>query len=236
MSSVRPSVFLRFSLVAAGMRIRFGDCVLDPETRELLRRGKTAAVSPKAFRLLEVLIERRPRAVKKDELQDLLWPGVFVAEGNLSRLMNELRKSIGDDAEKPRYIRTVHGFGYAFFGEAAGEAASRPPATAGDLVFKLVWGDREIALEDGENILGRDRDAVAWIDIESVSRHHARVLISGRRAILEDMGSKNGTFLQGKRVTTPAPLSDRDRIRIGSVDLTFRRFLGGVSTRSTRSR
>jgi DNA-binding winged helix-turn-helix (wHTH) protein len=218
------------------MRILFGDCVLDPETRELSRRGKTAAVSPKAFRLLEVLIERRPRAVKKDELQDLLWPGVFVAEGNLSRLMNELRKTIGDDAEKPRFIRTVHGFGYAFSGEAARETALPARSVARDVVFKLVWGDREIALAEGENILGRDRDAVAWIDIQSVSRHHARIVISGKRATLEDLGSKNGTFLQGQKVTSRRTLSDGNRIRIGSVDLTFRLFIGGVSTQSTRSR
>ena len=217
------------------MRIRFGPCVLDLGTRELLRRGKVASLSPKGFRLLEVLLERRPEAVRKDELQDLIWPGVFVAERNLARLMNEVRKAIDDDAEKPVYIRTVHGFGYAFSGEAVREAAGQT-AKGADVVFKLVWGDREIALEEGENILGRDRAAVAWIDVPSVSRHHARIVVSGGRATLEDLKSKNGTYLQGQKVSSPRALSDGNRIRIGSVNLTLRRFVGGASTQSTRTR
>ena len=217
------------------MRIRFGQVVLDQGTRELLHRGKGVVVSPKAYRLLEILLERRPQAVSKEDLQNLLWPSVYVAEGNLSRLMNEVRKAIGDDAEKPRFIRTVHGFGYAFSGPAETDAEPSKPA-ASEVVFKLYWDDREITLEDGENILGRDRDAVAWIDYPSVSRHHARILISGGEAVLEDLGSRNGTMVGGERIKTRRTLSDGDRILIGSARLTFRRYVGGTPTRSTRTR
>jgi len=200
-----------------------------------LRRGKAVSVSPKGLRLLEILLERRPEAVRKEELQDLIWPGVFVAERNLARLMNEVRGAIGDSAENPRYLRTVHGFGYAFSGEADREAAGQSAKSA-NIVFKLVWGDREIALQEGENILGRDRAAVAWIDVPSVSRHHARIVVSDGQAILEDLKSKNGTYLQGQKVSSPRRLADANRIRIGSVNLTLRRFVGGASTKSTRTR
>jgi DNA-binding winged helix-turn-helix (wHTH) protein len=212
------------------MRIRFGPFVLDQGTRELLHRARVVEVSPKAFRLLEVLIERRPQAVSKDDLQDLLWPGVYVAEGNLSRLMNEVRKALGDHAEKPRFIRTVHGFGYAFSGEAEADAAAPPPAVPA-VLFKISWQDREIALREGENILGRDQDAVAWIDDARVSRHHARILVSRGEAVLEDLGSRNGTLLQGKKITSSRPLSDGNEIQIGSTRIRFRRYVSGVTTR-----
>lgn len=216
------------------MEIRFGDFVLDPGRRELFRKGKPVPLSPRAFRLLEALLERRPDAVRKDELQALLWPGLFVAEGNLARLMTEVRDAVGDDAARPRWVRTVHGFGYAFCGDAASAPGPRSGSTRS--VFRLIWGDRELALQEGENILGRDEDSVAWIDVHSVSRHHARIVVRGHRARLEDLGSKNGTFHRGKRVAAGVDLEDGDEIRIGTVPLTFRRFAPGGSTKTTRAR
>ena len=118
----------------------------------------------------------------------------------------------------------------------ASPAGDLAQAGASDLVFKLVWNDREIALRQGENILGRERDAVAWIDVHSVSRHHARIVVSGDGATVEDLGSKNGTFLKGKPVTAPRALRDGDRVRIGTVEMTFRRYAAGVSTESVHGR
>jgi hypothetical protein len=127
----------------------------------------------------------------------------------------------------------VQRFGYAFSGEAEPAATSvRPMET--DVVFKLLWADREIALQPGENILGREREAVAWIDVHSVSRRHARIVVSGEGATLEDLGSKNGTFIDGQAVDKPSPLHDGAQIRIGTVVLILRRYVGGVSTESTR--
>lgn len=217
------------------MRLGFGDCVFDGDTREFFRGGTAAHLPMKTFRLLELLLESRPKAIPKEKLMETLWPGVFVAEGNLARLVAELREMIGDDAHEPKFIRTVHGFGYAFSGEVEPKASFPGPAAA-EVVFKLSWGDREIALRNGENILGRERTAAAWIDVHSVSRHHARIVVSGDTATLEDLGSKNGTFLEGESVTAPRPLRDGDRVRIGTVEMTFRRYLGGVSTEVVRSR
>jgi len=215
------------------MRLAFGDCVLDSESRELFRGKARVRVPKKTFRLLELLAANRPKAFSKEELQEALWPGVFVAEGNLARLVAELRGIIGDDAAEPRFIRTIHGYGYAFAGEAAPEPGrERPPASP--VVFKLLWADREIALQEGVNILGRDRDAAAWIDVHSVSRHHASIVVSGDQATVEDLGSKNGTFLEDQPVTSPRALADGDRLRIGTVEMKVRRYAGNVSTKSVR--
>ena len=152
-------------------------------------------LEPRALRLLELLIAARPRALSKEELQEALWPKTFVTGRSLARLAADLRKALDDREKDPKFIRTVHRFGYAFC--AAADPLPRAPGQA--TVFRLLWADREIALQEGDNILGRERDAAAWIDVYSVSRHHARIVVSGDRATLEDLGSKNGTFLRVRR-------------------------------------
>jgi DNA-binding winged helix-turn-helix (wHTH) protein len=203
------------------MRARFGECTLDTGSRQLLRRGTAVRLTGKAFRLLEVLIENRPTALSKDQIQDLVWPGVFVSEANLTSLITELRKAIGDDAHDPSFIRTVYGFGYAFSGDVEDAA---PPRSARRPVARcrLLWGRKEIVLSEGENILGRGPESIEWIDRDTVSRRHARISINGDAAVIEDLGSKNGTFLCGRRVEDERPLADGDAIKLGSVPLTFR--------------
>jgi DNA-binding winged helix-turn-helix (wHTH) protein len=207
------------------MRLRFADCVFDPDTREVFRAGKPVHVSPKAFGLLSALIERRPKAISKDELQQLLWPDAFVSEANLPNLVAELRDALNDDAHQPRIIRTVPRFGYAFVAESSktGPLASAP-------AFRLIWGDREIALQPGENVIGRDDTATLWIDDSLVSRRHARIVIDESGAVLEDLGSKNGTLLNGQRIHSPAKLADEDRITIGPASVVFRVFRQTAST------
>jgi DNA-binding winged helix-turn-helix (wHTH) protein len=216
------------------MRLSFGDCVFDGHTRELVRAGVAVHVPPKTFQLLEILLEQRPGAVSKTSLMEALWPGVFVAEGNLARLVAELREMIGDDAQAPRFVRTVPRFGYAFHGEAVEQGPERKSRRAPTL-FRISWGQRDIALAEGENVLGRDASADVSVDDASVSRHHARILIDGASARLEDLGSKNGTFVGNRRLNVSVPLRDGDRIRLGLVVLVFRRLESGVSTATASS-
>jgi DNA-binding winged helix-turn-helix (wHTH) protein len=215
------------------MRVGFGDCVFDSDTRQLIRDGQTVALSPKAFSLLELLIARRPRAVPKDELRAALWPDVHVAEANLTNLVVEIRDALGDDARRPRFVRTVSRYGYAFI--AGVSAASRGPdeAAVDGRTYRLIWGRREINLEPGENLIGRHRQAVVWIDDESVSRRHARISIADGGAWIEDLGSKNGTFLRGVPVRGAVHLSDKDVVRIGPATLRLRVLRSTGSTRST---
>ncbi|HEY2946186.1 MAG TPA: winged helix-turn-helix domain-containing protein, partial [Vicinamibacteria bacterium] len=98
------------------MGVRFAEFVFDPGARELRGRGGPCHLSPKAFECLGALLERRPRAVSRAELHDRLWPKSFVAETSLRRVIAEIRAALGDDERRPRFIRTVRGFGYAFCG------------------------------------------------------------------------------------------------------------------------
>ncbi len=208
------------------MPVRFGDCVFDPGTRQVFRAGKQVRIPPKAFQLLEILIGRRPNAVSKEELHEILWPSTYVSDANLPNLVAELRSELGDSPRSSRIIRTVQRFGYAFV------ATPLSPRHAGsrDHAYRLIWGNREIALSDGENLFGREDDAVVWIDDAAVSRRHSRILINESGAVLEDLGSKNGTYLRGRRLQSPAKLADGDLIVIGTASMIFRVLNKTVST------
>lgn len=213
-------------------RVTFGEFVLDVETRELLRGRTPIALSPKAFQLLGILVASRPKAISKRDLQERLWPNTFVVEKNLTNLIAEIRDALVDDAAQPRFIRTVHRFGYAFC-EAPADRASDSGAHPAARV-RLTWPGGHATLSDGDHILGRDPDLELFLDSPSVSRRHARLRISGRDATLEDLGSKNGTFVGSRRIQAAVPLADGDSIRIGSVEMAFRIVepLGSTETRS----
>lgn len=214
------------------MRLRFGDRIFDSDTREVFRGGEALAISPKAFALLELLIESRPKAVSKEEIHARLWPDTHVSEANLANLVVELRSALGDEARKSRVIRTVARFGYAFIASVSPDRGAGEPAAAGHM-YRLVWGRREIALDPGNNLIGRDRQAVVWIDDESVSRRHARISIADGGASIEDLGSKNGTYVGGRKIRGTAPLAHRDVLKIGPATLTLRVLKHTGSTRST---
>jgi DNA-binding winged helix-turn-helix (wHTH) protein len=208
------------------VRVCFGDCVFDSLTREVIRGGEGVRLSPKAFQFLEVLVERRPAAVSKSDLQAILWPDTFVSESSLAKLAAEVRDGLGDDARAPRFIRTVYGFGFAFLGDATPDGVSRSePVTC-----RLLWDAREFVLDEGEHVIGRTVDAQVWINHGQVSRRHARIHISSGRATLEDLGSRNGTFLRGERLQGSTDLADGDEIRIGPALLRFRARWGSGST------
>ena len=202
------------------MRVQFGDITLDSDSRQLVRASTPVHVSPKAFDMLCHLVARAPTAVTKHELFELIWPGTFVVEANLTVLVTELRRALGDDPHAPRFIRTVHKHGYAFCAQVS-DIAPHPPARDA-LRTWLMWNDRVLPLAEGENVIGRDPACGVWLDQPGVSRRHARVIVTGDRAEIEDLGSKNGTFVSDVAITGPRPLRDADVIQLGSVDLTYR--------------
>src|SRR5262245_20870525 len=216
------------------VKVLFSDWTFDTDTRQLRRGSEEVHVSTKAFDLLKLLIDARPRVLSKSELQEALWPGVFVAEGNLFTLVSEIRGAIEDDARNPRFVRTVHGVGYAFSGEAIA-ANSETTARAGDTPWVLLWERRRFELADGEHVIGRDVDIAITLDSPTVSRRHACVRVTrDATATIEDLDSKNGTFINDTRVCGKQRIVDGDRIRIGSLLMTFRR-VGPTCTTETES-
>ena len=208
------------------MRIRFGEFVLDEESRELTREGRRLALSPKALQLLVALLSSRPRALTRADLNDRLWPGTAVGYTSLAGAMAELRRVLDEDPREPRLVRTVHGFGYAFCGEATDESG---PLRA-RFACALSWEGREVGLAEGENLIGRDEECALLVDSPRVSRRHARIVVRGRGATIEDLGSKNGTRVGDRRLTGSLALEDGAVIEIGGARLTFRTAYGPGST------
>ena len=209
------------------MKIRFGPFTLDLDTRQLTRGKREIHLASKAYELLAVLVLARPKVLSKAVLQERLWPKTFVAEANLSNLVAEIREALGDRARTPRFIRTAHGFGYAFCGDATTLPSTRGPDRPS---CWLEWSGRRFPLSAGEHVVGRDPDVEVRLDASTVSRRHARLVVTAEGTVLEDCGSKNGTFRGSKRVTSPVQLADGDSIRIGSLLVTFHEHAPSGST------
>jgi len=213
------------------MVLEFETFRLDSERRQVFRGGTEVHLSPKALQLLQVLIETRPKVMSKAEIHERLWPETFVADSNLASIINEVRRALEDDAKTPKYIRTVHGFGYAFCAEPL--TPDRAQAQ-GSPAARLVWDKGEVTLFPGRSVIGREADAAVRVDDRTISRHHAAIVIGGKSATVEDLDSKNGTFVNGQRVSSPVELRDGAVLEFGSVRMVFREFSNLSTTTLSR--
>ena len=202
------------------MRFSFGAWTLDADRRVLLHAGDPVSLSPKAFDLLRLLVEHHERAFSKAELHQLLWPNTFVSDGSLTILVTEIRHVLQDAADQPRFIRTVRRFGYGFCATVAGTDASHPSAEPQNAW--VVWGNRSIPVAAGQTILGRALDATIRFDVPGVSRRHARISVEGANVTVEDLGSQNGTYVRGEKISGRAALGDGDELRLGPVSMLIR--------------
>src|SRR5207244_3138081 len=145
-----------------------------------------------------------------------IWPHTHVVDANLNILIGEIRRAIGDSAQDPKFIRTVHGVGYAFCAAAVDLAAPRAPIHVP--FCWVLWEGRTWQLSEGDNIIGRDPRSDIWLDVPGVSRRHAIIRVDSRthRAMLEDLGSTNGTFIRRAPVAAEAALTDGDLIQVGT--------------------
>jgi DNA-binding winged helix-turn-helix (wHTH) protein len=206
--------------------MRFADCVLDLSARQLERQGKAVPLEPKVYELLEALIKRRPAVVTNNELDELLWPQVYVARTSLMRLVSKLRSALGDTPHGSHVIRTAYKTGYAFCAEVTCvPTAAGPPAT-----IELVWKKQSLPLTDGVHLAGRDDACALVIDASTVSRHHARITVVSRAATIEDLDSTNGTHVNGTRISGPTRLSLGDELSLGSELLQVRRRVASALT------
>jgi DNA-binding winged helix-turn-helix (wHTH) protein len=200
------------------MRLRFADCVLDDEARELRRAGCVVPLSPRAYQLLTLLLEQRPRPLPQPELRDALWPDAHVGYSSLAQVVTELRRSIGDTARGSTLVRTVPRYGYAFAAAAVEEDSG--PVTA-SLAGVLVGDDREYPILEGETLVGRGTECGVRLPSTRVSRVHARIRATASGVSVEDAGSKNGTWVNGERRGGPTVLREGDEVLFGTVRVVF---------------
>jgi DNA-binding winged helix-turn-helix (wHTH) protein len=212
------------------MDLQFGDIRIEPAARRVWRGAAAVHLTRKAFDLLMLLVDRRPGTVSKDQIHAQLWPGTFVSESSVQALVSEIRQALGDDGRRRAIVRTVHGVGYAIDLPVDLQAApARVPA--GEVQAWLVGQFDRLPLQAGGNVLGREGDDVIRIDDSTVSRRHACITIADQ-VLLEDLGSKNGTWVHDTRVAAAVPLADGTVVCFGSVRFTLRLVRPGASTDS----
>ena len=203
------------------MRYAFADCRLNTTIREFSRNGVAIHLSPKAYELLSLLIERRPAVLTKQQLMDRLWPGTFVVEANLPVLIGELRTAFGDKSPRDGVIKTHHGVGYSFVADVRERRPRDPRAIVSSHRVVLTLEGRRVRLRNGANQVGRDETCEVFLDDVSVSRKHAELHVDGTAVTVEDQYSKNGTQVNGKRIKERTPVANGDTITFGNVITTI---------------
>jgi len=209
---------------------RFGSFEIDLQRRQLRRGEQELHLTPKAFDLLSLLVDAAPRVVPKSELHQRLWPAGVVTDATLVGLVKEVRRVIEDIDPQAPLIRTAHRVGYAF------DAPVTRTPQAPRLSHWLIVGERRIALTEGENIIGRDPDVNVWLDFATISRRHARLLVTSTGTVLEDLASKNGTSVDGTRITTSQALRNGQQFTCGRIEMTYRESSVGLPTATELSR
>jgi DNA-binding winged helix-turn-helix (wHTH) protein len=212
--------------------VQFGEFTFDGRSRLLTRNGIERRLSPKALQLLGLLLQERPRALSRKEIYDALWPATFVCETNMAGIVNELRRALGDEARGSNYIRTVHGFGYAFCGEVGETAPERDPMPAAAV---LHCEERENPLYEGENVVGRSLDVRVTLMDHTVSRRHAVIKVHDGMISIRDLESTNGTFINGQLLGPgPVTVTAYTRIEFGAAaaSITVRRTSSTTPLRS----
>lgn len=192
---------------------RFGEYCLDVRARRLWRGPTPLHLTPKAFDLLALLIEEAPRVVPKSELHERLWPQTFISDATLVGLVKEIRRVLQPGAT---FIRTVHRVGYAFAGQC------RPPEPLHlTPAATLLIGARRVTLPPGISDIGRHPSCAIALSLPLLSRRHARLVVSSEGTTIEDLGSRNGTYVEGVRIASPTTLRHGERIQIGGMTLIF---------------
>ena len=184
--------------------------------------------------VLTVLAVAAGKLVSKRELIDEVWRTEYVGDHALTQVIAELRAALGDDARDPSFIENIPRRGYRLVADVISVADSVPPGGA-SLPFKLQAEEGDFRLVQGLNVIGRTGDADICIDRTEVSRCHAKITVQGTTAVIEDLGSKNGTFLNGRQLDGPATLTNGDDIWIGRSVARFRFLIEGETTKTETS-
>jgi len=210
----------------AGRVARFGAFDLDARTGELRKRGVRVRLQEQPFQLLAALVEHAGDLVTRDELRRRLWPlsTTIAFDQAVNNAVAKIRIALSDSAESPRFVETLARRGYRFIEDVEwvgdpGDAPAPQPAAAPAAraaIVRLTTDDRTVVLTEGCHIVGRDPDASVWIDSAVVSRHHARLVVQRDGITIEDLDSRNGTFVNGARIVAVSALAHGDQIRIAT--------------------
>ena len=214
---------------------QLGEWLVEPMLDRISRGEQIVQLRPRAMDVLARLAQQAGELVSKRQLIDAVWRTEFVSEHALTQVIAELRAALGDNARNPSYIENIPRRGYRLVATLTPIESPEPTATGPSPPVRLEGDEGAFQLAQGTNLIGRTAVAAIHVDRAEVSRCHARIVVEGEVATLEDLGSKNGTFLNGQRLRQPARLADGDEIRICRSAARFRFVVSGEPTATERS-
>jgi len=215
---------------ASRLPFQLGEWLVEPMLDRISRGEQIVQLRPRAMDVLACLALKAGELASKQHIIDAVWRTEYVSEHALTQVIAELRAAFGDDASDPSYIENIPRRGYRLVATLTPLEMPVSPATGTSPPFRLEGDEGAFPLVQGSNLIGRAADAVVHIDRTQVSRCHARIVVDGTAATLEDLGSKNGTYLNGERIMRPSQLTDGDEIWIGRSLARFRFVAEGEPT------
>ena len=203
-----------------------GAIELDLKRYEVRVSGRALKLEPHPKDLLILLLQRAGELVTREAIARHVWGStvhVDVEQG-INTAMRKIRQALREDPDRPLFLETVVGKGYRFIGSCSRSDSDAAAIAAIDAAggCHLIWQLRVIPLVPGSNLIGRDPNSTVQIDSSSVSRRHAEIAVIDSGLTIEDLRSKNGTFVNGARIDAPVRLADYDTIQIGPAILTCR--------------
>jgi len=212
-----------------------GNWRVDPTLDRISRDGREVRLRPRAMDVLTVLALAAGKLVSKRELIDAVWRTEFVSDHALTQVIAELRAALGDDAGSPTFIENVPRRGYRLVASVTPAAESVVSNHGVSMPFKLETDEGTCSLSQGQNVIGRTDEADICIDKTEVSRCHAMITVQGTTAVIEDLGSKNGTYVNGRQLDGAATLNNGDEIWIGRSVARMRFLIEGEPTKTEAS-
>ncbi len=212
-----------------------GSWMVEPTLDRISQNGREVRLRPRAMDVLTVLALAAGKLVSKQSLIDEVWRTEYVSDHALTQVIAELRAALGDDAKEPSFIENIPRRGYRLVASVTPAAESVASNHGVSMPFKIETEGGTRPLTQGQNVIGRTGEADISLDRTEVSRCHAIITVQGTTAIIEDLGSKNGTYVNGRRLDGPTALNNGDEIWIGRSVARMRFLIEGEPTKTEAS-
>ena len=219
--------------VPADNRFRVGDWTVEPDLNQLSTQGRAVQVEPKAMAVLLHLANRPGQVVGREALLSQVWPGVVVGQDSLTQVVIKLRKTLGDDPDRPTYIQTVKKKGYRLVAPVLRPAGTTAPpmrrrphgvrwiagaaALALPIATGLWWsaGQQAVSLSPGPDLAADAAQAptLAIAPFEALSKDGQELLLARgiTTDLLTDLSKSSGLSVIGF-----SPMEGRPRSEVWS--------------------
>lgn len=223
---------------------RFGECELQVLTRELWRKGQRQALSARAFDLLLLLVDQRPRAVSHAEIAQAVWGQATVRPNLLARTMMQVRQMAGDSGDEPVHFLSVRGVGYRFAGtvtegaHAQADAVDADAAGLASLHATLAQANAALNRGDVASAQFLADKAVKLADASGINRERSRALSLASQVAMKQgtLGQAAGLANQALRLADAeghAPAAAQARVRLARVRISVGDLHGALALLET---